>query len=118
MTESAAVVDAPELAPSDDVEVQVGDGLAASSPDIGRHPVAVGDALVIGDPAGQAEATGQQFTVVLGELVHGGDVLDGYDEIMDGRLGELVAYGDDALVGADVLGRLVVRSDPAEEAVL
>lgn len=107
MTGSAAIIDAPELAPSDDVEVQVWDRLAAARADIGGHTVAVGDALVVGDPACQPEATSQQITLLLGEFVNRWDVLDGYDEIVDGRLGKLVAYGNDTVIGTDALGWLI-----------
>jgi hypothetical protein len=101
------VIEATELATSDDVKVQVWDRLATAPTDIGGHPVAVGDALFVGNPAGQTEASRQQVTVLLGEFVNRWNVLDGYDESVNGRLGELVAYSDDTVISADVLGRLI-----------
>src|SRR4051812_24194162 len=95
----------PQSAPREEVDMEVGNLLAAMRADVGKKAVTGLDQLfVAGDPADSADEAGD-----LGVARMGGKVVPrnirtlGYDEDVDRRLGVYVVKGEGVLVLIDLL---------------
>ena len=100
-----------------DVEVQVGHGLARVGAAVAHHPVAARQALRPGDGGDDLKNVGHQSAVFGGDAVAAGDMDLGDHQNVGGRLGRDVPEGEDGVVLVYLGGGDLPGDDPAEQTI-